>query len=58
MLNKLKNAHKGDCFKAAQAVIFDMDGVMFDTERIAVASFVEAGRDTGIEIQPERNNFV
>jgi HAD superfamily hydrolase (TIGR01509 family) len=31
-----------------QAVIFDMDGVLFDTERIAVRSWEESGRELGI----------
>ena len=31
-----------------KAVIFDMDGVLFDTERVAVRSWEKAGRDLGV----------
>ncbi|HOM01401.1 MAG TPA: HAD family phosphatase [Acetivibrio sp.] len=34
-------------------VIFDMDGLMFDTERIGVEGWHEAGKAFGIEIKPE-----
>jgi HAD superfamily hydrolase (TIGR01509 family) len=34
-------------------VIFDMDGLMFDTERIAVEAWRRAGRQFGVEISPE-----
>ncbi len=33
-----------------EAVIFDMDGLMFDTERVAVESWISAARDHGHEI--------
>ena len=36
-----------------QAVIFDMDGTLIDTERVSQASWRRAARDFGIEI-PER----
>lgn len=32
------------------AVIFDMDGLMFDTERLAVAGWVKAARSLGFEL--------
>lgn len=38
------------------AVIFDMDGVMFDTERLAAAGWAEAGRLLGYEIPVELVN--
>jgi len=34
-------------------IIFDMDGLMFDTERIAISAWIKAGKDFGIEIEPE-----
>lgn len=34
-------------------VIFDMDGLMFDTERIAVMAWCAAGERFGVEISPE-----
>ena len=32
-----------------KAVIFDMDGILFDTERLAVQSWEKAGQDMGIK---------
>ena len=34
-------------------VIFDMDGLMFDTENVYIASWVKVGRDLGYDITPE-----
>lgn len=34
-------------------VIFDMDGLMFDTERIGIRAWMQAGRDFGIPVTPE-----
>ena len=31
------------------AVVFDMDGVLFDTERIGVQSWTEAAEPTGLQ---------
>lgn len=36
-----------------KAVIFDMDGLMFDTERLSEKAWKEAGEKFGIEIKPE-----
>lgn len=36
--------------KKVSLVIFDMDGLMFDTERIAISAWQKAGRDFGIHI--------
>lgn len=33
-----------------QAVLFDMDGLMFDTERISFQSFQKAGKSCGVKI--------
>ena len=41
-------ALEGAEFCMIQAVIFDMDGVLFDTERLAVRSWEKAGRDLGV----------
>jgi HAD superfamily hydrolase (TIGR01509 family) len=35
---------------APKAVIFDMDGLIFDTERFAVEAWIAAGRELGYEI--------
>ena len=32
------------------AVVFDMDGVLFDTERIGVQSWTEAAEPTGLQM--------
>lgn len=34
-------------------VIFDMDGLMFDTERIGIRAWMQAGRDHGVPLTPE-----
>jgi beta-phosphoglucomutase-like phosphatase (HAD superfamily) len=34
-------------------VIFDMDGLIFDTERLAVAAWVAAGQRFGVPVTPE-----
>ncbi|WP_300369150.1 HAD family phosphatase, partial [uncultured Subdoligranulum sp.] len=36
-----------------QAVLWDMDGLMFDTERIGQAGWQAAARELGIDIPPE-----
>lgn len=36
-----------------KAVVFDMDGVLFDTERISCACFFEAARQLGLDITDE-----
>ena len=33
-------------------VIFDMDGLMFDTERIGISAWQKAGEDFGVDISP------
>ncbi|MEG0378317.1 MAG: HAD family phosphatase, partial [Eubacterium sp.] len=33
-----------------KAIIFDMDGLMFDTETLSVKGWIEAGRDQGFGI--------
>ena len=38
--------------KKLSLVIFDMDGLMFDTERIAIFAWEKAGKDFGYEITP------
>ena len=35
------------------AVIFDMDGLLFDTERLAVTGWQQAGREFGLTITEE-----
>lgn len=37
--------------RTIKAVIFDQDGVMFDTERMSAAAWEKAGRDFGVEIE-------
>ena len=36
-----------------KAVIFDMDGLMFDTERLYADCWIQAGREFGVEIGEE-----
>ena len=38
--------------KQLSLVIFDMDGLMFDTERLAFSAWKKAGKDFGFEITP------
>jgi len=35
------------------AVIFDMDGVLLDTERVGMTAWIEAAREQGCELTPE-----
>ena len=36
-----------------EAVLFDMDGVMFDTERMYQKAWLQAGRQMGVPMEPE-----
>ncbi len=36
-----------------RGVVFDMDGLMFDTERLNIVGWLYAGRQTGFEITEE-----
>ncbi|MCL2023173.1 MAG: HAD family phosphatase [Oscillospiraceae bacterium] len=36
-----------------KAVIFDMDGLMFDTERVCVDAWLQTGREYGVEVTEE-----
>ena len=36
-----------------RAVVFDMDGLMFDTERLCALAWDEAGRPTVLHLQGE-----
>jgi HAD superfamily hydrolase (TIGR01509 family) len=38
---------------AVSAVIFDMDGVLLDTERVGMAAWIDAAREQGCELTPE-----
>lgn len=40
--------------KRIEAVIFDMDGLLFDTERLAFCGWKEAGKQFGIPLTDER----
>ena len=50
-------AEYSDRHKAAdgriEAVIFDMDGLMFDTERLYADCWIQAGREFGVDIGEE-----
>ena len=50
-------AEYSDRHKAAdgriEAVIFDMDGLMFDTERLYADCWIQAGREFGVEVGAE-----
>lgn len=39
--------------KRIRTVIFDMDGLMFDTERIAAQYWIQAGREVGLSVGEE-----
>lgn len=45
---------KVDGEKEIKAVIFDMDGLLFDTERLAARGWKEAGRQFGIQLTDEK----
>ena len=36
-----------------KGVVFDMDGLMFDTERLSLKCWIEAGRQMGYQIPPD-----
>lgn len=36
-----------------QGVAFDMDGLMFDTEALAIESWIHAGREFGLRLDRE-----
>lgn len=41
-----------------KAVLFDMDGLMFDTETLATECFIYSGKQNGIDITPEETHKV
>ena len=41
-----------------KTIIFDMDGLMFDTEKMWLESFIEAGKEIGYDLTSELHNKI
>ena len=46
------NPRKMNKKNSISLIIFDMDGLMFDTEKLAIPSWKKAGEKYGINIEP------